>query len=102
LYSGSDDPGLVAWYDENSYKSSCVIEVGLGPAHVGQKLPNEIGLYDMSGNVSEWCWRDDVHFPYLRGGNWRETHYFSLITHYSSGYSAYNYHGFRVVRSLLQ
>ena len=46
-YAGSDDVGAVAWYDENAV-SSFTMEVGL-------KAPNELGLYDMSGNVFEWC-----------------------------------------------
>jgi formylglycine-generating enzyme required for sulfatase activity len=44
-YSGSDNVDEVAWYRENSG----------GKTHpVGTKLPNELGIYDMSGNVSEW------------------------------------------------
>ena len=45
-YAGGSDIGGVAWYRGNS---------GSKTHEVGQKQPNELGLYDMSGNVYEWC-----------------------------------------------
>ncbi|MDD6783788.1 MAG: formylglycine-generating enzyme family protein [Prevotellaceae bacterium] len=45
-YSGSNNIGDVAWYGDNS-------ELGTHP--VKTKQPNELGIYDMSGNVYEWC-----------------------------------------------
>jgi formylglycine-generating enzyme required for sulfatase activity len=46
LYSGSDNPDDVAWYRENS---------GWALHPVGLKKPNELGIYDMSGNAAEIC-----------------------------------------------
>jgi len=55
-YSGSDKIDEVAWYAENS---------GRETRQVGQKKPNELGLYDMSGNVGEWC--NDLFDDYSAG-----------------------------------
>ena len=46
LYSGGNSLGEVAWYGENSGNKTHAVKT---------KSPNELGLYDMSGNVYEWC-----------------------------------------------
>ena len=60
-YSGSDEIEEVAWYKRNS--DSRVHEIKT-------KLPNALGVYDMSGNVMEWCKKDNSNQYVTRGGSW--------------------------------
>ena len=93
LYAGSNNIDDVAWYVDNSWVANSSREDKTGPMPVKQKAPNELGIYDMSGNLWEACvdWYDENFYSQSanttnplcdtgpkelkvwRGGSWHNT-----------------------------
>ena len=105
-YAGSDNVDDVAWYKSNTKET--------GTREVKTKAPNGYGLYDMSGNVDEWCWDWDGSisdssaadgatsgdYRVLRGGSWYNNDSNCRVANRYSNYPNYrgSWYGFRVVR----
>jgi formylglycine-generating enzyme required for sulfatase activity len=105
IYSGSNDVNAVAWYSGNSSGAVVALINGRGTWPVGQKMPNELGIHDMSGNQIEWVFDKSEYSidRHLRGGAWNSLDYQTTVS------SRYDYTrdpggtganiGFRVARN---
>jgi len=112
-YSGSNNPDEVAWWGNNSDQQHGVKRTNT----VAAKKVNNLGLYDMTGNVWEWCWDWYGSFPeragpdyrgpdsgqerVLRGGSWFLPKEFYFNSNYRFRYKpsgGINVIGFRVAR----
>jgi sulfatase modifying factor 1 len=106
-FSGSDDINKTAWYNMNSTRTQTV----------AQKQPNELGLFDMSGNVFEWnydfykfyggdylvskydCFEGNGTYRTIRGGSWSTDNKDGLICYRNESFSPSKNVGLRIFRS---
>lgn len=96
-YSGNNTIGVVAWYGDRGGKTH----------EVKKKTKNSLDLYDMSGNVCEWCW--DLPFSgaapdygrIIRGGSWYQSASYSTVYYRNNDFphDRRDIIGFRVVCS---
>jgi formylglycine-generating enzyme required for sulfatase activity len=102
-YSGSNTAGDVAWYSGNAGSTVGAASPNYGTHAVATKNANAAGLYDMSGNMYEWCQEIfSGNNRVARGGSWNTTAVGATASHRSDVYPSlrnYAYGGFRLAGS---
>lgn len=110
VYSGGGDLNSVGWYWDSSVGAAVDLGWGRGTWPVAQRAANELGLYDMSGNLAEWCWDATADYDTwrrLRGGSWEAPQAECAVFARSGRYASHGYYpaerinraGFRVARN---
>jgi formylglycine-generating enzyme required for sulfatase activity len=100
VVDNKDANDLVAVYNDYYNSSASWEPTGVtGSAAVKSKLPNTLGLYDMSGNVSEYCFEDSGANQIERGGSWAEMGYTLAVGQGGTSSVGNDYEGFRLARN---
>jgi formylglycine-generating enzyme required for sulfatase activity len=101
VVDGKDANDQVAVY-RYYYDGSWVDKGTSDEAEVKSLAPNALGLYDMSGNVWEWCFTENGSYRIKRGGSWNYFAYDLQVGYWHNNYPDYSYNdiGFRLCRTV--
>jgi serine/threonine protein kinase/formylglycine-generating enzyme required for sulfatase activity/cephalosporin-C deacetylase-like acetyl esterase len=112
-FEGKRLPTVIHWYmavgndlpNFNYYFPSFIIQLcnfnGTGPEVVGKNQGiSFFGIYDMGGNVREWCWNESDIGRYIRGGAWNDITYQFLNRSHAPAFDRSPKNGFRCIKEI--